>query len=503
MMRLHHHNMRCAARRGMALMLVMIALVIGSVMTAGYLMTQNTSIGLTQNQAASDMARQLAATGIDCALYYLKNNDGWDESNYNNNWRLICDQSSNNRILIDHDIFAGAHVRVALNPVYPATTFSTDARTAVDIVSTGTFNGQNVTITSRAKPTGSGTPWQQGIFAFSTININGSTATIDSYRSGDSGPSVYVPTPSPSPAWLNHAEAKVVSMDSIVVDGVTVYWGSSLALKNSSNITTRNGGYCVPKPATSLPMKRIPGWVTPPAINTTSLSTINKYTTEYTVKDGTYPSKFELVATDDVPEGDPENDYGRVLTLRGSGVISVNGDFKLEAGTTLRVRKTTSSASSNVIFYVAGGNVRIQGRIVIDAGCTLKIFATNEVLLERYARANTDSMNTNGTKLYNKAAVVGPSAFQIYGLSTCSKIRMTDHAWMSGMIFAPKSLVELTCDSSNSTNEAVTFFGGVVCDGLNIRGASKLHQDLDSLTAIGTNIVDGTYAGEYEVRQSW
>lgn len=487
------------ARRGMALMLVMIALVIGSVLTAGYLLTQNTAIGLTKNQAASDMARHLASTGIDCALYYMKSTDYWNASNYNLNWRLIADQSSTNRILVDNDIFAGGHVRVELKPVAPATTFSADARTAVDIVSTGTSGGQSVTLTSRVQSTGDGTPWSQGIFALGSLTLSGTYSVLDSYKSGNAGPSVY----NNLIQILYRNYANVAAMGSITVDGATARWGSSMAYADASNITTRNGGSCTPKPAVNLPMKRVPGWVTPPNVNQfTNLPALTTMIKDYVVTDGVYPTKFEIIPTNGIPPADPAGFVGTVVNFRGSGVIYIPYDMCIYTGSTLRVRQTTSGRPSDVVFYVTG-NVDIQGRIVIDPGCTMKIVAANQVLLERYARVNTDSMNNLGNTVYDKTASVGPKVFQIYGLPSCPKVQMQDHAWMSGCIFAPQSFIQLTCDSSSTTSEAVTLFGAIVGDDVKIQGASKVHQDLDSASAAGVNITGGTYAGEYEVRQSW
>ncbi len=481
-------------RRGMALLLVMIALVVCSVMTAGYLATQNTAIGLTKNQAASDMARQLASSGIDCALYYLNNNDGWSATDYNTNWRLLADKNTSNKTLIDNDFFAGAHVTVKLAPVSPATAFSTDATAAADLVSTGTYGGQSVTITTRIQPTGAGNPWGLGIYAMGALSLTGPSVVLDSYKSGGSGPYVY----SYLSQLLVRYNATVGSVNSITIDGSTQYWNTSGVYQNGYGINARNGGKLYVGYNISLPMKRVGGWVTPPNINSFSdLPTFSSSASSYTVADGNYPASFNVTTSGYVPSGDPGSFLGRMLTMSGSGTIYIPYNMAIKAGTTLRIAN-----SSNVVLYVAG-NIDIAGRIIVDSGSTLTIYATNEVIIERYAKVNTDAYDSNYNQATQNRSASGPSALKIFGLSSCPKVQLEDHAWMSGLIFAPQSLVQLTCDSSCTATTAVTLFGSVVGNQVNILGASRLHQDLDASSATAANITGGTYAGQYEERQSW
>src|SRR3954447_11789191 len=64
-------------RRGMALLLVMIGLIVCTILTAGFLASQGTSIGIARNERDASKSRDIAQTGIDMCYWLIKNRSDW------------------------------------------------------------------------------------------------------------------------------------------------------------------------------------------------------------------------------------------------------------------------------------------------------------------------------------------------------------------------------------------------------------------------------------------
>src|ERR1044071_7832729 len=63
--------------RGIALLLVMVCLVVCSILTAGFLSSQGTSIGIARNERDAEKARGVAQSGIELCYWLIKNRTDW------------------------------------------------------------------------------------------------------------------------------------------------------------------------------------------------------------------------------------------------------------------------------------------------------------------------------------------------------------------------------------------------------------------------------------------
>src|SRR4051812_29004212 len=59
-------------RRGVALLLVMVGLVVCTLLTAGFLSTQGTSIAIARNERDAEQSRMLAQAGLDLCFAQIK-----------------------------------------------------------------------------------------------------------------------------------------------------------------------------------------------------------------------------------------------------------------------------------------------------------------------------------------------------------------------------------------------------------------------------------------------
>src|SRR3954462_2852377 len=66
-----------SARRGMALLLVMIGLIGCAILTAGFLASQGTSIGIARNERDASKSRDIAQTGKDMCYCLIRNRSDW------------------------------------------------------------------------------------------------------------------------------------------------------------------------------------------------------------------------------------------------------------------------------------------------------------------------------------------------------------------------------------------------------------------------------------------
>src|SRR3982751_1713287 len=74
------------SRRAMALLLVMIGMVVCTILTAGFLASQGTSIGIARNERDSAKCRGIAQTGIDMSYWLIRNKSDWRETMSPGTW---------------------------------------------------------------------------------------------------------------------------------------------------------------------------------------------------------------------------------------------------------------------------------------------------------------------------------------------------------------------------------------------------------------------------------
>src|ERR1043165_4911153 len=147
--------------RGMALLLVMIGMVVCTILTAGFLSTQGTSIGIARNERDASKCRAIAQTGIDMCYWLIRNKSDWRTTMSPGSW------------LSSVPIGDGT-VTVTVTDGDSTGSFSDDTTQAVVVTSTGTYDNRTFTLVATIKPTGGGTVFYNGNFINGTISVGNS-----------------------------------------------------------------------------------------------------------------------------------------------------------------------------------------------------------------------------------------------------------------------------------------------------------------------------------------
>ena len=161
------------SRRGMALLMVMIGLIVCSILTAGFLSTQGTSIGIARNERDASKCRGLAQTGIDMCYWQIRNRSDWREAMSPGTW-------------LNNVPVGDGTVSVSVADGAGNAAFSTDPTQAAVVTATGTYDNRTFTLTATIRPTGGGTVYANGNFVAGNIQLGSdllTAATIDSYNS--------------------------------------------------------------------------------------------------------------------------------------------------------------------------------------------------------------------------------------------------------------------------------------------------------------------------------
>jgi len=159
-------------RRGMALLLVMIGMVVCTILTAGFLSSQGTSIGIARNERDAARAHAISQTGVDMCYWLIRNKSDWRETMTPGKW------------LTNVPVGEGTvTVNVADND--GTNNFADDPSQGVTITSTGTCDSRNFVLTATIRPTGGGTVYRNGCYVGGAITVGNTdlltAATVDSF----------------------------------------------------------------------------------------------------------------------------------------------------------------------------------------------------------------------------------------------------------------------------------------------------------------------------------
>ncbi|HVT81769.1 MAG TPA: hypothetical protein VHM90_14080, partial [Phycisphaerae bacterium] len=144
-------NILSRKRRGMALLLVMVGMIVCTILTAGFLSTQGTSIGIARNERDAAKSRAIAQTGIDMCYWLIKNRADWRTNMSPGPW-------------LTNTAIGDGTVSVNVADGDSTGSFSDDNTQSVILSSTGTFDSRSLTLTASIKPTGGGTVFSAGNF---------------------------------------------------------------------------------------------------------------------------------------------------------------------------------------------------------------------------------------------------------------------------------------------------------------------------------------------------
>jgi hypothetical protein len=430
---------RPTTKRGMALLLVMIGMVVCTILTAGFLASQGTSIGIARNERDSAKCRGIAQTGIDMCYWLIRNKADWRETMSPGTW------------LNNAAVGEGA-VSVSAADGASAASFVNDPTQPVVLSSTGTYDGRTFTLVATIRPTGGGTIFANGNFINGTISIGNSDlltsilfpATVDSYLGGSTGLS-------------NNAFGSAdTAANALTVYFPSVFNGSYRAAPNTSISNVVNlVGFSGPLPSTDIAAeKRTPGTVIMP--NTTGLtsrspvSLFNTLSPAKQMSPGVY-SGVSLSAS--------------AANFISSGIYYVTGNVSLSGSSTVLTVNNDVSA-----VLIVGGNFSMSGG-------TIKLGNANS----RLAIYFTNSFTLSGGKINNAGAT---DHVTLFGSSTATSVTISNaNTLYYGSIYAPQAAVTLQTGSPE-------MYGAIIANSLTVKDSSKMHFD-EALKALRISNVTG------------
>jgi hypothetical protein len=453
---LHHPRIRS---RGVALLLVMIGLIVCTLLTAGFLSSQGTAIGIARNERDAEACRFLAQSGIDMCFSMVRNKTGWRESMSPGTW-------------LNKYPMGNGTVTVTAASADGAASFATDPTQAVIFHSTGYVNNRNFSLTGTIGPTGGGTVFRSGNFFQGTILLGNNdlltVAIIDSYNSAIAAYNALLP--GSNAAFASNSTAS----GALTVNYPSSFKGSFAAGPNSVltsvvNLVSGLLGQLLAGPSSTTVATEIrtPGTVVAPNFATL-------------VDNGNYSQpKNTVVVTPGV--------YDNFTLVNGSPATVASlttGSYEITGNLTVPLSTTLDIATGANVVLLVNGNVTIAGEVQFHTTGTLTLYVNGSVT------ATGAAINSSG----------GTANMQVLGLKNCNSIQLTSSTVMSGAIYAPQASVTLQTGS-------VKLYGAIIAHDLTIKNTSQFHYDqalqslrVDSIT--GGSAPAGTADYSYSIAGS-
>lgn len=418
--------------RGIALLLVTIGLVVCSILTAGFLASQGTSLGIARNEREAEEARAVAQSGIEMGLWLIKNRADWRTAMAPGPW-------------LNSVAIAGGTVTLAVADGGGNSSFATDPRQSALLTSTGTYNGRTYTLAATVTPTGGGTVFQGGSFFSGTIALGYDSSATDVVDSYNSSLGAY------NPAWPGANAilwSNLNSSNSIMLSGSTIFRGSAMVgpTANLSNAVGRSNNSTGPSGTAPASQVRYSGTsIAPnPASTLANRGILNKTggTTNATAN-----ALYSSITLNN-------SFFTTTLNFTSTGVVRCTGGLTLNGNTTLSVQDGCS------VILEVDGPTTISGNVQINGSGALTIVANNQLTLK-----NTANVNVNGL-----TGVAGtPANLIIMGTSNCTAVTIQNAACVSAAIYTPAADVQLL--------STPILYGAVIGKSFYIDSGGQFHFD--------------------------
>lgn len=431
-------------RRGMALLLVMIGLVVCTILTAGFLSTQGTSVGIARNERDAAKCHAIAQTGVDMCYWLIRNKSNWRETMAPGPW------------LANVPIGDGT-VSVSVASGDGTNNFANDPTQPAILTSTGTYDSRAFTLTATIRPTGGGTVYSAGNFISGNILVgNGdllTAATVDSYNS--SVASYNALFPGTNAAFVSNS----VASNSLLVYFPSVFRGSYTAGTTAllSNVVGLLGGASGPAATGTQTESRNPGTVIFP--NTAGLA---------------YRGAMSKTVAGTASYGSPGT-YDSITATTGTVNINATGIYNITGNVALTNSTAKLTFTDGVIAVVV-----VNGNLSVSSGAIQLLGTTSQVAF--YVKGN---ITLAGGSLNNNGAT---SRATLFGGSSGGTIQITGtNGAMYGSIYAPQH--DMTLSSSSPK-----FFGAVVAKSLTVKDSAAVHFDEALRTLKISNLTGGSAA---------
>ena len=436
--------------RGMAMLMVMIALVICMVLVTGFLSTQGTANGIAKNEGEYIRAQRAAEDGANMCLWLVKNRSSWRSNMNPGTW------------LNNYQIGSGFVTVTAVDAGNNAS-FMTDPTKAVVFTSTGTFNNRTAKLRLTAQPTGAGGVFGDGCFSSGQVKLEGN-AVADSYNSKygnygffNSNWNALLGTTSTSNGAFTLADNASVYGSVYSAPGVVLSLLFSLGLNTSGPFATPSADEI-----------RTPGQVIAP--NPTGLVTRLAYTGSGNGTAGPLPGKIPSVT---LVKGSGATN----IVFSNSGLYKVAGNVTMPDGCSISV-----SANKAVVLEVDGNFSCGSGGISLGNGATCVIYYVGSFTADG-STLGSSSSNTSGLTilgLKNSAGATG-------------QMDLKGSTKLYGVVFAPQSAVVV--------EENAQVYGGIVSATMDVKDSGKLHWDESLPTRVLTQVTSGSAAPALPVYQ--
>lgn len=407
-------------RRGIALMLVMVAILVTGAMAVAYFGSRDNSIAISRNVEASTRARVVAESGLDLAVAILQTDADWRTGHVEG-------------VLLSEYAITGGTITLTLMDLdtsFPPTESTMSVQITVLAEVEGLFQVVKANATVIPDNDDFDVDFSEfAIFAQSLIEIDGASslqlwsASLLALQQQ----SILLGTLSTSPmSVLINSNNQQVELELYVTEDA-----SSMVTNSDLNV---------------LLMSETPPFPSPPAA---PLSGLDLYDDETDHQDtSTHGNGSRHMSS-----GNSSVDFGF-----GSGQIDVQSgtylvdDLELHSGETLAIH-------GDVIIGITGDLVLRHAAVVLDDDASLTIHVGgNASIVTSYLGNNNQSMQS----------YMDPNRLQLFGHNDSEWV-FSGLTTMKGEIYAPESEVEL--------RGMTTICGRIAADEVTLRGASRLLYD--------------------------
>jgi Tfp pilus assembly protein PilV len=440
-MKVHDRKRKPERHRGVAMLLVMIALVVCSVLVTGFLAGQGTSNGIAKNEAEYARAQRAAETGANMCIWLLRTRNDWRSSMTPGTW-------------LSNVSVGSSTVTVTAADAKGNSSFLTDPTHGAVFTSVGMCNGRTATLVATAQPTGGGTVFYGGTFLTGNIRMD-HNGLMDSFNWVNGPYSILTNVASNALVGTSSAANGAFEMDDLAMLFGSAQIGVGGIVGNVLNLVF---GVLAPASVSNATEFRTPGETIPP--NTTGL--VNRPGTLY---QGTVAGPSTGVYTS-INVSPPSPPIGTTNVTMAAATVRISGNLTVASGTKVKI-----PANTKVIFQV-DGNVTWSGSLVMDAGATALL----------YVGGNFTS--SGGQMNYNGGSGGVPAGLTVMGFKTSGGLTFKGGAQFYGSVFAPQSDVVMQ-DTSQ-------IYGGIVGKSLRITDSAKLHWDDNLKKKNITNITNGS-----------
>ncbi|MCE9590039.1 MAG: hypothetical protein K8S99_05900 [Planctomycetes bacterium] len=380
---------------GVAMMLVMIALTIGTILAMSFLTAQSTTIGITQNLQKQPTARMIAETALAAGVQAVLADTNWRTNHASGAWVTNQSFGGGTYTLSGQDGVYSA----ASNSVVGDGSLSNNPTDPLTLTATGTYSGTTYTVRAAVTTSSIETPTPGGLNANDSITL-GTSTYVDAF---DSGVGAY----GGSNIILNRAMVNTNSTGSakIALSGSAKINGNANAGPggSTSTVISVGGSASITGTKSVLASAVVMNLPTAPTGMPSSSGALNVSTGTVTISSNAHYSSISVTGTG-------------ILNITSNAVVLVDGNVAVNGS-----GQITLGAVGACKLYVNGGGVTVSGtgQVAVSTGdpTRFQIFlltASQNIALDTSARVYAKLLAPGGSVTLTNSA-------QVYGTVICKQ----------------------------------------------------------------------------------